>query len=391
MNKNIIPLISKDIIFYPLNSNDYFIHQTMYEHRVKISKHLYNFLLLIDNNSSLETIILEYNIKYNQNLTLEFALDFLYNKLAKYGIILSEEVDVNPNEKPNYLKLSFILINKNKVEKLTKYLKYLFIPRVTFGLFTLILILLSLSFYTLNNQIFHSTLSRHEWLIFFILSFIGVTFHELGHASASAYFGAQHGGIGGGFYIFMPVYFADVTDIWKLSKSERIIVNLAGIYFELIYVIFLILIGFVLNFKLLIVLSCIFSISILHNLNPFIRSDGYWIISDVIEKPNMMAHGLIRIKLLFKSKKTWVFLDYFLLIYGLISYCFILFFIYYVIVKNPNSILYFPTNLKFLITNLFSNGGKFSLTDIGKLLIPLLFFYLLYGFLKVFIKGKKTN
>lgn len=391
MNKSIIPLISKDIVFYPINTNEFFIHQTVYEHRIKISNELYNFLNLIDNCKSLETIVIEYNLKYNHTLTEKFAEDFLFNKLAKYGIIISDDVLINSNEKPSYLKLSFIFINKNKVEKLTKYLKYLLVPKVIYCLLVLILIILTLSFYTLNNQIFHSTINRHEWLIFFLLSFIGVTFHELGHASASAYFGAQHGGIGGGFYIFMPVYFADVTDIWKLPKSQRIIVNLAGMYFELIYVIFLIVLGFIFKYNLLIILSCIFSISILHNLNPFIRSDGYWILSDAIEKPNMMAHGLIRIKHLFKSKKAWRFLDYFLLVYGLISYSIILFFVYYVIIKNPNSILYFPKNLKFVIINLFSKDGKFSLGDLGKLLIPLLFFYLLYGFFKTLIKKKKTN
>jgi putative peptide zinc metalloprotease protein len=391
MNKSIIPLLSKDIIFYPINKNEFFIHQTIYDHRIKISFELYNLLNLINNDKNLKTIVLEYNLKYNDVLTEEFAKDFLFNKLAKYGIIMSDEVLISSNEKPNYLKLSFIFINKNKVAKLTKYLKYLFVPKVIYCLLATILFVLTFSFYTLNNQIFHSTISRHEWLIFFLLSFIGVTFHELGHASASAYYGAKHGGIGGGFYLFMPVYFADVTDIWKLPKSQRIIVNLAGMYFELIYVIFLIGLGFIFKYNLLIILSCIFSISILHSLNPFVRSDGYWILSDAIEKPNMMTHGLIRIKHLFKSKKTWVQLDYFLLIYGLISCSFILFFVYYVIIKNPNSILYFPQNFMHFIVNLFSNNAQFSLAELGKLFIPMLFFYLAFGLLRNLFIKKKSN
>lgn len=222
-------------------------------------------------------------------------------------------------------------------------------------------------------------------VVFFILSFIGGTFHEFGHASAANYYGAKHGGIGGGFYLFMPVYFADVTDIWKLPKGQRIVVNMAGMYFEVVYVVFLIALGLFFNYENLIILACIFSISILHSVNPFVRSDGYWILSDALEKPNLMSHGFLKIKQIFKPKKNWLLIDYFLLFYGLISYSFIAFFIYFVVIKNPNSILYFPQNIKNFILELFSKNSHFSLAELGKLFIPILFFYLAFGLLKKLI------
>jgi len=93
------------------------------------------------------------------------------------------------------------------------------------------------------------------------------------------HFGAKHGGIGGGFYLLMPVYFADVTDIWKLTKKQRITVNLAGLYFEMIYAVVLIGAGLIFNHSTLILLSCVFLLSTLNNANPFVRSDGYWVLS----------------------------------------------------------------------------------------------------------------
>lgn len=382
MNKNIIPQLSEDIIIHTINKNEFFIHQTIYDHRVKISSELYAFIKLIDNSKDLETIVNEYNSKYTSILTEEFAKDFLYNKLAKYGIIIDDTTFIKSNTKPSYLKLSFIFISKKRVSKLTKYLKYLFIPKVIFCMFFLSFFILSFSFYILSNQIFHSTITKPEWFIFFILSFIGVTFHEFGHASAASYYGAEHGGIGGGFYLFMPVYFADVTDIWKLPKKQRIIVNLAGMYFELIYVIFLIFIGFIMNFQLLIILASIFSMSILHSLNPFVRSDGYWVLSDAIEKPNMMFHGLLKIKQIFKPKAMWKKMDYFLLVYVLVSYSFILLFVYFVVIKKPDSIIYFPQNIANFVKNLFYENAQFSLAELGKLFIPILFFYLIFGLVK---------
>lgn len=389
MNTSIVPLLSKEITFHPINKNDFFIHQIVYDHRIKISLDLYDFIQLIDNQKELKDIVLEYNIKYNSSLTNEFAYDFLYNKLAKYGILEKTDVAIKPNIKPSYLKLSFIVINEKTVSKLTKYLRFLFLPKILTSIFVLSFIVLIACFYAFNNQIIHTSIAKSEWLFFFLLSFIGVTFHEFGHASAAHHYGAKHGGIGGGFYLFMPVYFADVTDIWKLPKKQRIIVNLAGMYFELVYVVFLILIGFVMNFQLLIVLACIFSMSILYSLNPFIRSDGYWVLSDAIEKPNMMFHGLLKIRQIFKSKAMWNKMDYFLLGYGLICYSFILFFLYFVVVKNPNSILYFPQNSINFIQNLFSENSQFSLAELGKLFIPILFFYLIFGLVKSYIPRLK--
>ena len=88
--------------------------------------------------------------------------------------------------------------------------------------------------------------------MFFCLSFLSVTFHEFGHVTATEYFGAKQDGIGGGFYLFSPVYFADVTDIWKLKPNQRIIVNLAGIYFELLICTIYIILALSFNFKFLI-------------------------------------------------------------------------------------------------------------------------------------------
>lgn len=387
MNKNIVPKLSNDIIIHPLNKNDFFIHQTTYDHRIKVSSELNDFVKLIDNKKNLSEIVIQYNLKYNTSLTIEFAYGFLYSKLAKYGIIESNMIEILASTKPNYIKLNFIVINEKIVGLFTKKLKLLFSPKILKLTLLVSVIIIAISFYNLNMVIFQSTLPKSHWLYLFILSFIGVTFHEFGHASAAHHYGAKHGGIGGGFYLFMPVYFADVTDIWKLQKNQRIVVNLAGMYFELIYVASLIIIGLLFNFQQLIIISCIYSISIIHSLNPFARSDGYWVLSDIIEKPNLMQHGYNKIKEVFNPNIKWKKIDFFVFFYGLVSYLFITLFIYFVVVKNPDSILYFPQNIYNFMINIFIKNAEFSLSELGKLFIPALFFYLLFSFIKsIFIK-----
>ena len=126
MRKNITPQLSKDISYHPFGKTEFFIHQTVFDHRVKISSELYSFLMLIDGEKTLQVLVDEYNLKFKSFLTNDFVHDFLFVKLAKFGIIQNNAIEIRLNEKPNYLKLSFIVVNVKLVSKFTKYLKYLF-------------------------------------------------------------------------------------------------------------------------------------------------------------------------------------------------------------------------------------------------------------------------
>lgn len=54
-------------------------------------------------------------------------------------------------------------------------------------------------------------------LLFFLFF---LSFHELGHASACRYFDISHGGIGLGLYINIPVFYTDVSSVWKLPRKK---------------------------------------------------------------------------------------------------------------------------------------------------------------------------
>lgn len=137
-------------------------------------------------------------------------------------------------------------------------------------------------------------------------------------------------------------------------------------------------------------------IKTLFNLNPFFRSDGYWILSDLTNKPNLFYHATKKIKdlisLFSKSiKPQWNSIDYLLLIYALISYSFISLFLYYVLIINTNSIIYFPKNLYNFLKSSFSSETQFSLAKYAELIVPLIFFMLLFKLLKSFIKINKLK
>jgi putative peptide zinc metalloprotease protein len=133
--------------------------------------------------------------------------------------------------------------------------------------------------------------------LFYPVAFAILLFHELGHASSAYHFGVKPKKVGGGFYLAFPVLFADITEAWKLSRSQRVIVNLAGIYFQLL--INLVLIYCVYNtsnfesVRLLRYLMILNISTMILNLNFVLKFDGYWVYSDLFKLPNLSQQSML--------------------------------------------------------------------------------------------------
>ncbi len=390
MSENIellTPKLTDEIHFNALSENFFILSNSNDKHYLKINKKVYDLLQLVDGKMNLSELSIKFNKIYNSELEYTEIHFLLYKKLLPYGILKGYESDVKPYKKPDYLKLSFVLISEKILNKITPFFLFLFKKKYAIAtLITLIITYILVISYYIN--LYQTYNIRESFTLFIILMFVSVTFHEIGHATAARFFGAKHGGIGIGFYLFSPVYYADVTDIWKLEKTKRIAVNLSGIYFELIFNILVISIGLALGDDLLIIIALIIAFKTLFNLNPFLRSDGYWVISDLTNKPNLFYHAKQKVievfNFIFNRKSIqWDLVEKLLFIYGLIIYSFMSLFIYYVLFKNPNSLLYFPQNLLLFFKGIFQKDANFDLTLLANLIVPLLFIRLVYF---VFIK-----
>ena len=128
-------------------------------------------------------------------------------------------------------------------------------------------------------------------------------FHELGHASACKYFGVRHGGIGFGLYLNFPVLYTDVTEVWKLDRKQRCVVNLAGVYFQSYWLIILLLAFFLTANDIVRYLILIMNLGFVMTLNPFFKFDGYWIASDLLGVPNLRQRSLELIGYVWKKMR----------------------------------------------------------------------------------------
>lgn len=277
-----VPKLSNHIRFYSFSANSYFIHQTKYNYRIKISLKVYNIIRKIDGVKSLKDILDELN---TISVNLDQLYDLLFVKLSYYGIIENYFI-IKPKGKPSYLKLSFIVFPAHLLNRITPVFSILFRNKIHIPIIFISFLIFS---YSLYDNI--TLIGKIDYFLMFpqllFLSFISVTFHEIGHVTAASFFGAKHGGIGGGFYLLSPVYFADVTDIWKLTPIKRIIVNLSGVYFECIVSAIFVLFGYFFENIPLKLMAIVFVLSMILNLNPFFRRDGYWVLTDYLEIPNL--------------------------------------------------------------------------------------------------------
>ncbi len=121
------------------------------------------------------------------------------------------------------------------------------------------------------------------------LSVISAAFHECGHATGCRYGGARPGTIGVGIYLVWPSFFTNVTDAYRLSRAGRLRTDLGGLYFNLIFIVALAGIYSVTSAGVLLVVIAITHLEMLEQLLPFVRFDGYFILSDLVGVPDLFA------------------------------------------------------------------------------------------------------
>jgi putative peptide zinc metalloprotease protein len=119
--------------------------------------------------------------------------------------------------------------------------------------------------------------------------------HEMGHALTAKRYGCRVPSMGIALLVLWPVLYTDVTETWKLvSRRERLAVGLAGVVAELGFAVFATLAwsflpdGPVRGAAFILATSSWIS-TLLLNLSPFMRFDGYFVLSDWLEMPNL--HG----------------------------------------------------------------------------------------------------
>jgi putative peptide zinc metalloprotease protein len=118
---------------------------------------------------------------------------------------------------------------------------------------------------------------------------VSAAFHECGHATGCRYGGARPGVVGVGIYLIWPSFFTNVTESYRLSRAGRLRTDLGGLYFNLIFMLALAGLYTATSAEVLLLVIAITHLEMLEQLMPFVRFDGYFILSDLAGVPDLFA------------------------------------------------------------------------------------------------------
>ncbi len=130
----------------------------------------------------------------------------------------------------------------------------------------------------------------YMWLALGVVKII----HEFGHGLSCKAFGGESHEMGFLFMCFSPAMYCNVTDSWTVAdKWKRITISFAGIWVELIIASLATFVWwytphwpFVNNVAMCLMVLCSIS-TFMFNANPLMRFDGYYILADWLEVPNL--------------------------------------------------------------------------------------------------------
>lgn len=172
-----------------------------------------------------------------------------------------------------------------------------FLAAAALGLVALGLLAIDYDVFARKLPTFQAFFGPSNWTWLFLSLTIVKILHELGHAVASYRYGARCREMGAMLLVFMPALYCDVSDAWLLrDKWKRMAISAAGIYVELVLASLATIVWYFSQPGLAqeIALSTMFVCSVgtvVFNGNPLLKFDGYYLLSDLVEIPNLQETG----------------------------------------------------------------------------------------------------
>lgn len=196
----------------------------------------------------------------------------------------------------NYLFIRVPLVRPDRFLAATLPLAQPFFGRL-FGLATILAGLLGVALVLRQWEGFTTTfLHLFSWegaLAVGLALFAAKVLHELGHAYAAKRQGLPVPTMGVALMVLYPVLYTDTTAAWRLTKRRaRLRIGYAGMAIELALACWMTLAwSFLpdgpLRTAVFVLATSTWIMTLAVNLNPFMRFDGYFLLSDLLDAPNL--------------------------------------------------------------------------------------------------------
>lgn len=115
-----------------------------------------------------------------------------------------------------------------------------------------------------------------------IMVLAGSLVHEIGHSYMMFASGLGSRNMGLFFYLIYPSFYVNMSGVERLNLLDKTLANASGFLFQSIYCLFLVFIYLVSGEKIFLNAYFWSCALMLFNLNPFLRTDGFWLYKDFI-------------------------------------------------------------------------------------------------------------
>ncbi len=220
-----------------------------------------------------QTIACRLGLNISEQTTKDLRID-LENRLNK--------TTLDQNIKRQGISVRKDIIGEQRLNSISSNFTLFYNP-VIFLMFAVFCILAVLSHFMFHAWKFGSStsLGLADTLAGYAGAFAILFFHEIGHAAALAKFGERARSLGIGIFIIFPFAYTDVTRAWSLDRWSRVVVDLGGLYFQLVATAIVLAIYDITHFGFLMISISISIASSIFALNPLLRNDGYWALCDL--------------------------------------------------------------------------------------------------------------
>ena len=200
----------------------------------------------------------------------------------------------------NYLFIRVPLLHPQRFLAVTApYLAFAFTK--TFGLLVLVLTLLGVGLAARQWDLFINTFADFftlEGIAGYLLALaFAKTLHELGHAYTATRYGVRVAHMGVAFLVLWPMLYTDTSESWRLSdRNQRFRIAAAGMAVEfalagIATLAWSLTSDGALKSALFFLATTSWIITLGINASPFMRFDGYFLLSDALDMPNLHARS----------------------------------------------------------------------------------------------------
>ena len=274
----------------------------------------YALLEMLDGHTSLEALKEQFEARFPPRRITVDELSRFIATLHRSGLVIGDRPGQGPQlyERrrqriwrewmawlANIMSMRFRGIDPDRIlARLDPWFGWLFTPpaiaaAMVFVASAVLLVLVNFDVFRAKLPEFHQFFAAGNWL--YLAVALGVTkiLHEFGHGLSCKHYGGECHEMGMMLLVFTPCLYCDVSDSWMLpNKWKRAAIGAAGMYVEVIIASLATYLWWnshpgVFNQLCLDVMFVSSVSTILFNANPLLRYDGYYILSDVLEIPNL--------------------------------------------------------------------------------------------------------